>query len=147
MVSQLVEELKTPRESGQPLILEDHRHDANGPLRVYVIWDRFENVSDDQRTETILRAYETFDSDYSRDRFGLVTGLTVEEAADVGLLPFQVIPMRKRDDRLSIEDCREAIAKLGASAGDIDRMKLRFHTVEEAQTAMDALRTILPGSQ
>jgi hypothetical protein len=56
LVRQLVDELKSDRESGQPLIEEEEF--PTKKLRVNVIWDEWDRVPLEDRTATILQAYE-----------------------------------------------------------------------------------------
>ena len=54
LVERLVDELKSDRQSGQPLI--DEEEFPTGKLRVNVVWDEWDRVPLEDRTATILRA-------------------------------------------------------------------------------------------
>src|SRR3954466_4490552 len=94
LASTLAEELKSNKESGQPMI--DEREFETGAIRVNVIWDEWENIPHETRTETILRAYEQVEGKEYEKRIALAIGLTVPEAYSSGLLPYQVIPLLRQ---------------------------------------------------
>src|SRR5947209_2333572 len=89
LVDRLVEELQSKRESGQPMIEEEEF--PTGKLRVNVIWDAWDQVPLEDRTATILRAYEKAEGGDYGDRIALASGLTVPEAHAAGMLLYQVI--------------------------------------------------------
>src|SRR5438445_13774899 len=78
LVERLVDELKSNRQSGQPLIEEEEF--PTGRIRVNVIWDEWDRVPLEDRTATILRAYEQAAGREYRDLLALSSGLTVPEA-------------------------------------------------------------------
>src|SRR6266404_1083831 len=88
LVERLVDELKSNRQSGQPVIEEEEF--PTRKLRVNVIWDEWDRVPLEDRTATILRAYEQAEGAEYRDRIALASGLTVSEAHAAGMLPYQV---------------------------------------------------------
>src|SRR5947207_6681780 len=90
LVERLVDELKSDRQSGQPMIVEEEF--PTGKLRVNVILDEWDRLPLEDRTATILRAYEQAEGREYRDRIALASGLTVPEAHAAGMLPYQVIP-------------------------------------------------------
>jgi hypothetical protein len=115
---------------------------------VVVIWDEFDQLSMEDRTAVILRAYRDALGQHERDRIALASGLTVPEAASAGMLPFQVIPALRKDDRVTAEECRKAMIDDGASVllGE-DRPMLRFQTVDDAEAAKQRLGERLPHSE
>jgi len=96
LVAQLAEELKSDRPSGQPFIEEEEF--PTKKLRVNVLWDEWDRVPLEERTATILRAYEEAEGREYRDRIALASGLTVPEAHAAGMLPYQVLAAGRKDD-------------------------------------------------
>lgn len=83
-----------------------------------------------------------------RDRIAIAVGLTVPEAYDSGLLPFQVIPPVRPDDPVTPEDCRNAMIDEGASVLlGASNPQLRFAALEEAEACRQRLTRRLPGSE
>src|SRR6266436_2328646 len=107
LVERLVEELKSNRQSGQPMI--DEMEFPTKKLRVNVIWDEWDRVPLEDRTTTILRAFEQAEGRDYRDRIALASGLTVPEAHAAGMLPYQVIPALRRGDPVTLDQCRRAL--------------------------------------
>ena len=146
LVSQLVAELKANNPSGQPII-EEERFPKTGAIRATVIWDQWEDVDDEDRMATILQAYEQVEGEPFRDRIALAIGLTVPEAHDLGRLPFEIVPLVRRDDRVTLDECRDAMIAEGASLlPSPESPRLRFPTEEEAQECVRRLAKQLPGS-
>src|SRR5436190_4244027 len=138
LVERLVDELKTNRQSGQPTIEEEEF--PTKKLRVNVIWDAWDRVPLEDRTATILRAYELAEGGEYRDRIALASGLTVPEAHAAGMLPYQVIPAVRKGDPVTMDQCRKAMIEEGASVlfGE-DQPQLRFATDEDAEAARKRL--------
>src|SRR5712692_7687317 len=130
LVERLVDELKSDRPVGQPIIEEEEF--PTKKLRVNVIWDKWDRVPLEDRTATILRAYEQAEGREYRDRVALASGLTVPEAHAAGMLPYQVIAAVRKDDPVNMEQCRKTLIEEGASIllGD-SNPQLRFATEEE----------------
>src|SRR5438093_3274324 len=105
LVERLVDELKSDRQAGQPLIEEEEF--PTRKLRVNVIWDEWDRVPLEDRTATILRAYEQAEGQDYRDRIALASGLTVPEAHAAGMLPYQVIPAVRKGDPVTTDQCRK----------------------------------------
>jgi hypothetical protein len=146
LVQRLVDELKSDRVSGQPQIEEEEF--PTKKLRVNVIWDEWDRVPLEDRTATILRAYEEAEGPEYRDRIALASGLTVPEAHAAGMLPYQVIPAIRKSDPVTLDQCRKALIDEGASIllGK-DQPQLRFATDEEAEAARKRLAERLPNSE
>lgn len=147
LLAELEKELKNARTAGQPLI-EEQVFPKTNAVRVTVIWDKWEPVSDEDRYQTILQAYEEVEGKAFRDRIALALGLTVSEAVETGLLPFQITAALRRDDPVTREQCREAMIAQGASVLlDSEIPQLRFATEEEAEACRQRLIGQLPGSE
>src|SRR5258708_10837394 len=102
LVERLADELKSDRQSGQPMIEEEEF--PTKKLRVNVIWDEWDRVPLEDRTATILRAYEQAEGPESRDRIALASGLTVPEAHAAGMLPVQVFPAIRKGDPVTLDE-------------------------------------------
>ena len=144
LVDKLAAELKNNRKYGQPLVYEQEY--PTKKARVTVIWDEWADASLEERSTIILLAYERADGPASREKIALASGLTVPEAAAVGLLPFQVIAGLRKTDPVQPEQVREAMLEQGASQLD-DELLLRFATRDEAEACRNRLIEKLPESE
>jgi hypothetical protein len=146
LMEELVAELRTDREFGQPQI--DEQTFPTGAISIRVIWDDWERVPQRLRTESILSAYQEVEGEEFRKRITLAIGLTVPEAHAAGLLPFRILAALRRDDPVSEDACRKAMIDLGASTLlDEQRPQLRFATLLQAEAAAKQLVQKLPGSE
>ena len=146
LVDRLVEELRKDRKSGQPII--DEREFASGKLLVNVIWDEWDHLPLEDRTSVILRAYEQAEGREYRERVALASGLTVPEAHAAGMLPYQILPALRRGDKVTAEQCRQAMIEEGASTLlAADQPQLRFATEEDAEAARNRLVEHIPESE
>jgi hypothetical protein len=142
----LAQELKSERKFGQPRIVEEE-FNITGRIRVVVLWDRWEHMTHEDRSNAIINAYKFAESKEFAERIGLVSGLTFPEAHASGMLPFQIIAAPRRGDPVTAEQCREAMIEAGASTLlDPDRPQLRFASEEEAEACRHHLILTLPGS-
>lgn len=147
LVEALVNELRANRLSGQPFIKEQEFPKTHA-LRVSVLWDKWQNVSDEDRYEAVMQAYEQAEGKAFKDRIAFAITLTIPEAYESGLLPFQVVAMHRRDDPVSLEQCRRAMLDEGASElFGPELIQLRFESREEAEAAVERLKKALPGSE
>jgi hypothetical protein len=146
LVERLVDELRSGHSSGQPVI--DEEEFPAKKLRVNVIWDEWDRVPLEDRTATILRAYEQAEGRDYVDRIALASGLTVPEAHAAGMLPYQVIAAVRKGDPVTKEQCRKALIDEGASIlFGAEQPQVRFATEEEAQAAKKRLAERLPDSE
>jgi len=146
MAEALADELKNNRESGQPVIEEQEF--PTGNVRVTVVWDKWDHLSLEDRTAIILRAYELAEGPDSRNRIALASGLTVPEAYDAGMLPFRIVPLVRKNDPVTLEQCVKAMLEEGASTlEDSERPQLRFATEADAIASQRRLAQRLPGSE
>jgi hypothetical protein len=145
LAAQLADELKSDREFGQPLIYE--KTFETGKARVTVIWDKWDGLPLQERTATILRAYEVVEGASALDRIALASGLTFPEAHAAGMLPFQIIAAIRKSDPVRPDEARRAMIDLGGSTlFKSDTVQLRFATEEEAAGAKKRLVEQFPGS-
>jgi hypothetical protein len=145
LAEELATELKSNRESGQPVIYEHVFR--TGKVRVIVIWDKWHDVPLQERSATILRGYEIADGPESRDRIALASGLTFPEAHAAGMLPYRIITALRKSDPVTLDQARQAMLEEGGSQlYDPMTVQLRFTTEEEAQDARQRLIQRFPGS-
>jgi hypothetical protein len=146
-VKELADELKHDSESSQPVIDEQH-YAGTEKIRVNVLWDKWDNVPHEERPDVILKAYETAEGKKARENVALAVGMTFPEAYESGMLPFQVIPLLRKGDPVSLEDCRRAMREEGASQlFPQGKPELRFLTEEQAEASIKRLVKRLPGSE
>lgn len=146
LAEKLAAELKSSRESGQPIIYEQEFR--TGKIRVTVVWDAWDGIPLQERTATILRAYEIAEGTDLRDRIALASGLTVPEAHAAGMLPYQIITGLRQGDPVTPQQAREAMVAEGASQLVSPAMpQLRFATEEEAEAGRRRLIQRLPGTE
>lgn len=146
LAEELAAELKSDREFGQPIIYEHvFRTDK---VSVTVIWDAWRDVALQERSATILCAYEMAEGPESRDRIVLASGLTVPEAHAAGMLPFQIIAALRKGDPVAYDQVHQAMLDEGGSMlFHRNRPQLRFATGEEAEAARQRLIQRYPGSE
>jgi hypothetical protein len=146
LAEKLAAELKNNRELGQPVIYE-HAF-RTGKLRVTVIWDAWHDTPLQERSATILRAYEMAEGSESRDRIALASGLTVPEANAAGMLPYRIITALRKSDPVTYDQARQAMLDEGGSQlFNPTMVQLRFATGEEAEAARQRLIQRFPGSE
>ena len=146
LIGDLTAELRSTREVGQPTINEEEF--GTGVLRVNVFWDRWEEVPADERGEQIMAAYREVMGDSFVDKIGLLGGYTFPEAVALGLLPYQVIPLVRKGDPVTVEQCRQAMLDAGASTlFPGHKTQLRFATPGQAEVGRNQLVKSLPASE
>src|SRR5947209_7682221 len=99
LVKKLAQELRTPSSNVQPLILEE-RIPSTKSRHVRVIWDAWKDLGDEQRSAVITDAYAEAEGQQAADDITIAEGLTPQEALALGLLPFKVVPTRKKNDSI-----------------------------------------------
>lgn len=145
LVDRLASELKEARDYGQPFVFEEEF--STKKIRVNVIWDRWAGVPLEERSATILKAYETVEGPDFRRRIALASGLTVPEAYAAGMLSYQVVAGRRQGDPVTEEQVRQAMLEEGGSVlADPSSIQLRFRSEEDAEAARRRLTQRLPGS-
>jgi hypothetical protein len=114
---------------------------------VHVIWDSWKDLSDDQRSTIIVDAYRQVEGDQAAAEVTIAEGVTVQEALALGLLPFKVVPGRKRNDTISLDDYRRAMeAEARYTLLGLRAKELRYSRLEDAEQAKNRLIQGLPGS-
>jgi hypothetical protein len=80
----LTTEFTTPTEQGQPLVFEEPPEPA--PVsRIFVVWDDWASLSQQDRSEIILRAYERAKGEQAALTITVAMGLTATEAERMGI--------------------------------------------------------------
>jgi len=147
LIKQLADELRSSRESGQPLI-EERQSEQRETRSVYVYWDEWENVPDTDRIGVIRQAYKEALGPEFADRIVLAAGYTIPEGRDFGLLPYSIMSGLRKTDPVPPEDCREALLAEGASVlENPGTPELRFPTMKDTMAAVNRLDQRLPGSR
>jgi hypothetical protein len=145
LVDQLADELKSNRQAGQPFIYEQQF--STGKVRVLVVWDEWKDLTLEERTSTIVAAYEKAEEKDFRARIALASGLTVPEATAAGMLPYHVFPALRKSDPVTSQECREAMLTEGATVLIGPGLaQLRFATEEQADASVKRLVEKLPKS-
>ncbi len=146
LVKKLVQEFTASSPNLQPLILEEQIAPTRS-RHVRVIWDTWKDLTDEQRTAVIMEAYKQAEGEEVADQITIAEGVTAQESLALGLLPFKVVPMRKKDEKVSPEDYQKAVTDearrtlLGPKAKE-----LRYARPEDAEEASKRLQRALPGS-
>jgi len=146
LADELAAELKHSRLAAQPII-DEYTFPKTNAIRVQVIWDKWDALTDTERTAAILMAYRTAEESDYFDRIALAIGLTVPEACELGLLPYYIIPAVRKTDAVTQEQCAAAMIQEGASTLlDPKRPQLRFSSEESAEASRQRLIAALPKS-
>jgi hypothetical protein len=146
LVKKLATELASSGDEVQPLILEEHVMATNS-RHVHVVWDRWKDIPDEERAAIIVEAYRQADLEDAASEITIAAGVTPEEAVLLGVLPWKVVPARKKNGKLSEADYKKALASearhtvFGSKARE-----LRYARMEDANEAADRLGKALPGS-
>lgn len=142
----LAQEFTSTSANIQPLILEE-LVPATNSRHVRVIWDRWKDLDAEQRSAVIVDAYTQAEGAQTATEIAIAEGFTPQEALALGLLPFKVVPLRKKSERIGMEAYEKAIKTeagktlLGPKAKD-----LRYARIEDAEQARQRLQQALPGS-
>lgn len=145
LFDQLVEELKSPKSSGQPRI-EIRQMKRDGLKHVHVIWDEWDECPPEERAEIIREAFvATKGSPYEKS-IAITMAATTPEAVEAGLLPYEVKPFRwhlmKEPERSAVREAllREGASPLGRSWLPI----LAFASPEQGEEAVHRLKLSAP---
>src|SRR5436309_1015795 len=90
-VKRLVQEFTSSSSNVQPLILEEEIP-ATKSRHVRVIWDRWKELEDEERSAVITDAYAAAEGPDAARAVTIADGLTPQEAHALGLLSFKVVP-------------------------------------------------------
>jgi hypothetical protein len=143
VIEQLADELRHNRAIVQPFIEEQEF--STGLLRVNVVWDVWNGIPNEDRIDTILRAYEKCEGKQAVNRIALATGWTVPEAVELGLLPYEVLPAIREGDPITLKEANARMTELGASLLlGYDNPKLRFARSADAEACVRKLVNTWP---
>jgi hypothetical protein len=146
LVKKLVQEFTASSSNLQPLILEEQVPTTKS-RHVRVIWDAWKDLTDEQRSAVIVDAYTEAEGPEAAAEITIAEGVTPHEALALGLLPYKVVPTRKKNDPISSQAYQAALAAearhtlLGPKAKE-----LRYARPEDAHEALKRLQQALPGS-
>ncbi|WP_165074897.1 hypothetical protein [Paludisphaera rhizosphaerae] len=147
LVSELSRELRENHESGQPVIREDH-YPRTGMRRVTVVWDEWKDVPHEERVDVVRRAYQEVEGQEIADKLALILGLTYPEAYEAEMLPCEVVPLLRKGDPVTEEECLAAMRAEGASLlFPGGKPRLLFASRQEADAALGRLVEQLPRSK
>jgi hypothetical protein len=145
-VKKLAQELKATSANLQPLIIEEQVPSTKS-RHVHVIWDRWKELDDEQRSAVIVDAYTQAEGPETAATITIADGVTPQEALALGLLQFKVAPARKKTDLIPLEAYQAAQAREAQNTLLGQRAKeLRYARLEDAQEACERLKLALPGS-
>src|SRR2546428_7809324 len=101
-VKKLVQEFTAASANLQPLILEELVPSTRS-RHVRVIWDRWKELEDEQRSAAIVDAYTQAEGPAAAGEIMIAEGVTPQEAFALGLLLFKAVPVRKNRDPIGPE--------------------------------------------
>jgi hypothetical protein len=146
LLKQLGDEMKGPGTPGGPAIFEIP---VDGPKKfdVLVVWQEWQNMRSEDRTNIILEAYGE-----RRDRIVRAVGATYDEALQEQLLPYAIVSTVQENDKArrlmtptpeKAQEFLERIRKVMLEEGGIrlpnGRVELRFPTRAMADRALERL--------
>ena len=148
LVKRLAQELKSPGDETQPLILEQVI-EGTGSRHVHVIWDQWQKLSEEQRSAIIEEAYNQTEGPKAAAEITLASGVTPEEALVLGLLPYKVVSTHKgHEAKPPIAQYKKVLKQEAPNTVlGLDAAELRYPRLEDAEAAKQRLEKDLPGSQ
>lgn len=141
LLNELRMEIQNPKNSapGGPTIFEIPF--VGTRYEIMVVWDKWEGVQPDERTEIINEAYGGSPIEISQ-----AMGVTFYEAAEDHLLPYEVLPYRGKGGG-NRNDLFKAMLEEGAIARGEDVCLLKFPTSRMAEAAYERLNKKIPEGQ
>lgn len=145
LLEELIAELREPHPSGQPLV-EIRQMSRGGAKHVYVIWDKWDSCPPESRSSLIRDAFAAVKGDEFERAIAIAIAATVPEAAELGLLPYEVKPFRW----YQLDEPTRGIATQALIAEGASRLSsswlpsLRYRTEREAEEAVERLRQRAP---
>lgn len=123
----------------------------SGLATLEIIWDGFEGIPNDQRTKivyTVINMLGIQKAGFDPEQITLINSYTVPEATSLGLLPFEIMPVLRANDAVTLERCYDAMLALGGSKlFDPAKVVLRLRHKTHAENAKAELIKKLPASQ
>lgn len=130
-------------QNAQPACIEEE-YAVTHSRHIYVVWDRWSNLPDDERTDVIVRAYAKAEGEEVAENIAVAIGVTGDEAVNMGLLPYVVsTPPNAREEfppqvQAALRQERENTI-LGPQA-----VELRYPTFPDASKAVARLKNAVP---
>jgi hypothetical protein len=84
LTENLVREWRDPHDQGEPVIIKEEGPHGQ-PLRIYVVWSQWANLTQRERSGIVMRAAEEVGGAELAYRITLAMGLTTTEAARLGI--------------------------------------------------------------
>jgi hypothetical protein len=140
LVQELAGELRSPLDVSRPLrqpVIIENEVGTERTLHVVVIWERWQLIPAPDRSSVIMQAYESAASDRI-ERIMMTLGVTLEEAVDLGLMPYGIEPTVRKTD----EACPENVERLMRQEGAVvtpSGLLLRFPSLEGANASYERL--------
>ena len=141
LLTRLIAEREGKPAPGGPVIFEIPLDQAD-KLDVMVVWDEWEGIRSEDRTQIIKEVYQD-----KADDLALALGVTREEAIEQGVLPYRVRLRFGPQPEFTEEAFRSARVAVGGFDGPQGAVELRFPTRTTAEEAVEQLKNRLPGSQ
>ena len=138
----LADELVSPKDHPLPLIVERLIRGTKS-RHVWVVWDRWGDLDEEERTDIIVQAYAKAEGDKAADNISIALGFLPKEAIRFGVVPFVLMLQHPLDQRRP--DYGETFAReaektiLGSEAKE-----LRYPTEAEAEQAVERLHRLNP---
>lgn len=136
LYDEMVRAVNTSQPITQPFIIEQKISPTNY-LHVTVVWEKWRLISAGRRGAVIMKAYEKAAPDRVND-ITIAMGVTTEEAIDLGLLPFEVVPTIRKSDDFTEEQQKMLMKDEGAIATP-SGLSLRFPSRNLADTVCERL--------
>lgn len=143
-IKKLVQELKNPGSSPQPLILEEEIPSTRS-RHIHVIWDQFAKLTEEERSAIILDAYAHAEGPAYAEEITITSGLTPREALALGFLPWRIDAQGAQGDRAA-EFSKAVEEELPHTILQSDTWMhgLRYARQEDAEAVVRRLRQRAP---
>src|SRR3954454_3764574 len=126
-VSDIEKAIEVPSKEHPPFVFSQ-RIGATDAINTTVVTQAWKELSHEERSGVIVEAHRR----HGDGEVTIALGLTLDEAAASGLLPYSIVPLVKQSDPVDFAIIREAMIKEGAletPGGPV----LRFSDVEAAR--------------
>jgi hypothetical protein len=107
-------------------------------IDVMVVWDKFDRIRSEDRTNLILEAYGG-----QTENIAQALGVTMREALQQNLLPYQITPLARQGD-VNKADLEVAMLAEGGMRGPNGIVELRLPDVAIAEEALRRLNEKVP---
>jgi hypothetical protein len=142
LVRVLAQELTTPGDGPQPLIVERHLPAAHS-RHVHVVWDKWGDLADEERSSVIVQAYARAEGEEAASNITVALGLRPEDAIIFGVLPFKIVPEHAHMSEFSPyriafgHEVEKTVLGVGAR-------ELRYASREAAEEALKRMKRHAP---